>query len=90
MARRPSQLLRGGAHVDQRTQVGGPVDQVVEAFAEDGPLLGGDRPASRRVRGTRFHQRQLQPDEYTELVYESIEFDLDVPDSTFTLQALKP
>jgi len=31
-----------------------------------------------------------KPDEYTEMVYDSIEFDADVPDSTFTLQALKP
>jgi len=30
-----------------------------------------------------------EPDEYTEVVYDQIEFDIDLPDSTFTLQALK-
>ncbi len=29
------------------------------------------------------------PDEFTELVYDSLEFDVDIPDSTFSLQALK-
>ncbi len=31
-----------------------------------------------------------KPEEFTEVVYESLEFDVDIPDSTFTLQALKP
>ena len=31
-----------------------------------------------------------KPDEYTELIYDDIAFDADVPASTFTLQALKP
>ncbi len=30
-----------------------------------------------------------KPGEFTEVIYESLDFDADVPDSTFTLQALK-
>ena len=30
-----------------------------------------------------------KPDEYTEIVYDDIAYDVDVPDSTFTLQSLK-
>lgn len=30
-----------------------------------------------------------KPDEYTEVIYEALDFDAEVPDSTFTLQALK-
>lgn len=31
-----------------------------------------------------------KPDEFTEISYEQIDFDVDLPDSTFTLQSLKP
>ena len=31
-----------------------------------------------------------KPDESTEIIYEEINFDVDIPESTFTLQALKP
>lgn len=30
-----------------------------------------------------------KPDEYTEIVYDEIEYDVDIPDETFSLQALK-
>jgi len=30
-----------------------------------------------------------KPDEYTEVVYEDISYDVDVPESTFTLQSLR-
>ena len=31
-----------------------------------------------------------KPEEFTEVVYEMLEFDVEIPDSTFTLQALRP
>ena len=31
-----------------------------------------------------------KPEEYTEVIYEDIAYDVDIPDETFTLQALKP
>ncbi len=31
-----------------------------------------------------------EPDEYTEIVYEDLEFDIPIPPETFTLQALRP
>jgi outer membrane lipoprotein-sorting protein len=30
-----------------------------------------------------------KPDEYTEIVYQELQFDVDIPDSTFSLQALR-
>ena len=30
-----------------------------------------------------------EPEEYTEIVYEDLKFDVDIPASTFTLQALR-
>jgi hypothetical protein len=39
-----------------------------------------------------FHMRLVpanEPEEFTEIVYEAIEFDIEIPDSMFSLQALR-
>jgi outer membrane lipoprotein-sorting protein len=43
-----------------------------------------------RVMATRLRMRELdKPDQYTELTYRAMDFDVDVPDRTFTLFSLQ-
>jgi hypothetical protein len=60
-------------------------DQLVRSFAyEDIGELGGRR-VPRRVKVIPADK----PEEFTEIIYEELAFDVKLPDRTFTLQALK-
>jgi outer membrane lipoprotein-sorting protein len=77
--------IRAQDEIIDRVQFFDERKQLVRSIVYTDIIEVGDKKIPRRIRVI----PEDKPDEITEIIYEEIEFDVDIPDRTFSLQALR-